>query len=204
MGLFRRRAPADGIEIVYEEAQRLVVPGFTPLADARAAIREMVEDDEGLRVGPARAEAILDEVWARRVREQGSWRQLSDADRLDAAFAELEAGGIVARMAFSCCGSCGAQEIHGEVPDGVSARGYVFFHAQDADGLAEPDPHLYLSYGAFTDDAVADDEYEREAVAVGHAIRRALEANGLRVTWDGTHARRIGVAVPDWRRRLPA
>lgn len=204
MGLFRRRARNEGWEIVAEHATRMVIPGFLTLPEARCAIREMVEDHETLNVSTERAEAILDEVWRRRLREQESWRGLSDADRLDAAFAELEAAGIVARMSFSCCGSCGAGEIHDEVPAGASPRGYVFFHQQDADGLADPDASLYLSYGAFSEASASEDEYEQEALAVGRSVQQSLEANGLRVDWDGTHARRIGVVNLDWRRLLPA
>ena len=187
-----------------EHARRMVLPGFIPHPEARELIRELAEDDEELGVGGDRAEAILDEVWRQRADEQRSWRGLSDADRLDAAFAELEASGVVARMSFTCCGSCGAAEIYDEVAPGTSPRGYVFFHQQDADGLAEPDAHLYLSYGTFGRRGLSDEDYEREALAVGELIRRTLEASGLRVHWDGTFAMRIGLVGLDWRRRLPA
>lgn len=204
MGFLRREPPDEDAEIVREHARELVLPGFTSREDAREAIREIVQDDDELRIDVDRAVAILDQVWDQRLREQRSWRGLSDADRLDAAFAELEAVGVVARKCFSCCGTCGASEIHGEVVPGTAPRGYVFFHQQDADGLADPEPTLFMSYGAFATEWRDDEEYEQAAVAVGEQVRRALEGNGLRVEWDGTHAMRIGVVGLDWRRRLPA
>lgn len=204
MGFFRREPPDENAEIVREHARELVLPGFTSRDEARATIREIVEDDDELHIDVDRAVAILDQVWDQRLREQRSWRGLSDADRLDAAFAELEAVGVVARMSFSCCGTCGASEIYGEVVPGTAPMGYVFFHQQDADGLADREPTLFLSYGAFAPDWRDDEQYEQAAVAVGEQVRRSLEANGLRVEWDGTHARRIGVVGLDWRRRLPA
>jgi hypothetical protein len=214
MGLFRRGkgvgqepepdALTDDESVVLEEARRLVLPGFTPLEEARSAIVEMVEDDEDLDVTPARAVAMVEGVWAARVAEQTSWHGLSDADRVEAAFGELAAAGIVARMCFTCCQSCGSAEIGDEVAEGTDPRGFAFFHQQDADRLAEPAALLYLSYGAFLDSDHTREEFERASVEVGHVVKHALEANGLRVDWDGTLRQRIGVRDLDWRRRLPS
>ncbi len=111
MGLFGRTssdrptavpAAADNDErFVLEAARSRILPGFSTLADARAAIVELVADDDDLRVTPERAVAIVESVWERRVGEQASWTDLSDADRVAAAFSELEASGIVARMCFT-------------------------------------------------------------------------------------------------------
>ena len=186
-----------------EEAETLVLPGFTTLDDARAAIVDFFEDDDEVAVTPERAVAIVNDVWARRKIEQSSWSGLSDADRCAAAFAELEASGVVARMAFTCCQNCGAHEIGDEVPPGASSRGYVFFHRQDADGLGKPHAALFLSYGAFSDLELTAEEYDAEALAVGNLVTRTLEANGLRVDWDGSLSKRIHVVDLDWRRPLP-
>lgn len=189
--------------LVVEEAERLVRPGFTTLDEARAAIIEYVEDDDEVPVTAERAEAIVNDVWARRKAEERSWSGLSDADRVAAAFAELEASGVVARMSFTCCQNCGAHEIVDGVPPGVSPRGYVFFHQQDAERLGEPDAALYLSYGVFPQRDVTAEECQAEALAVGNLVTHTLVANGLRVDWDGTLAKRIHVVDLDWRRRLP-
>jgi hypothetical protein len=52
---------------------------------------------------------------------------------------------------------------------------------------------LYLNYGAVEDG-------KAEALAVAREIVAALEHNGLRTTWNGQWARRIGIAL-DWKRR---
>ncbi len=192
----------DEVVVMYE-AEGLVRPGFTTLDEARAAIIEYVEDDDEVPVTAERAAAIVNDVWARRKAEERSWSGLSDADRVAAAFAELEASGVVARMSFTCCQNCGAHEIGDEVPPGASPRGYVFFHRQDAERLGEPDAALYLSYGAFSGPDLTAGLHEAEALAVGNLVTHTLEANGLRVDWDGTLAKRIHVVDLDWRRRLP-
>jgi hypothetical protein len=152
--------------------------------------------------------SIVDDAWSDRVRAEQGWTGLSDADRLESAFAELEAAGIVSRMNFACCGTCGQAEIGNEVADGRSPRGYVFFHMQDAARLVDDDaPNLFFDYGAWTSDGAPFPDqasYEGAAVAVGHEIVRTLEAAGLRVEWNGDLRRRIRVRDLDWRRRLPA
>jgi hypothetical protein len=196
--------------LVREEALRLIEPGFRTHAEALAEVVEIVEDDVeyyGDSLTASGVRSIVDQVWSERLRTQNGWSGLSDADRLDSAFAELEASGIVARMNFTCCGTCGHAEIGGEVADGLSPRGYVFFHMQDADGLVEDEaPQLYFDYGAWTPDgtAFADEEaYRAAATSIGQEVARTLEAAGLRVSWDGNLARRICIVDVDWRRRLP-
>jgi hypothetical protein len=196
--------------LVREEAVRLIEPGFRTHAEALAELVEIVEDDVdffGDSLTSSEVAPIVDQVWSERLSIQGGWSDLSDADRLDSAFAELEASGIVARMNFTCCGTCGAAEIGGEVAEGLSPRGYVFFHMQDADGLVGDEAsELFLGYGAWTPDgsAFADEAaYAVAATAIGREIVRTLEAAGLRVSWDGNLARRICVVDLDWRRRLP-
>lgn len=203
--------PTAAALLVREEALRLIEPGFRTQAEARADVVEIVEDDVeyyGDSLAEAEVAAIVDEVWLERLRVQEGWSSLSDADRLDAAFVELEASGIVARMNFTCCGTCGHAEIGGEVADGQAPRGYVFFHMQDAEHLAEDEaPHLYFDYGAWTPDGspFEDEEaYVAAATAIGHDVASTLEASGLQVSWDGSLARRISIIDLDWRRRLPS
>lgn len=198
-------------EYVRWQAIRLIDPGFRTHAEVQEEVAEIVGDDPEYADGPLTAAdvtAIVDQVWAERLHAQEGWTGLSDADRLDSAFAELEASGIVARMNFTCCGSCGHAEIGGEVPEGRSPRGYVFFHMQDADGLAEASPaQLYFDYGAWRPDGSAypdEESYIEAATAIGQEVARALDAAGLRVSWNGELGRRIAITDVDWRRRLPA
>lgn len=146
--------------------------------------------------------AYVDRVWRARLDEQRTWPATTDADRLDAAFAELDADGVVARMDFTCCQTCGVTEIDDEVRPGQRPAGYVFFHQQDSERLDGDDAALLLSYGAFGASDAAS--YETAALDVGHRVRAALERAGLTVAWSGSTSERIRVTGLDWRRRLPA
>src|SRR5262245_39759146 len=142
------------------------------------------------------ARAIADQAAAAHADQQAGWAGATDCDRLDAAFADLEAVGILARQHFSCCGSCGATEITGELDAaakaGRPARGFTFFHVQDTE-QAVAGELLYLSYGAASRDHGA-------SVAIGHEVVAALVRHGLAPTWNGKIAHRIGVPL-NWQRR---
>ena len=81
----------------------------------------------------------------------------------------------MARQHFSCCGTCGAHEIHDEIDlaeqSGRPARGFTFFHIQDTEHAVGGES-LYLSYGAADQDQVA-------AVAIGHEVVDVLSRHGL-------------------------
>jgi hypothetical protein len=128
--------------------------------------------------------------------EQAGWPATTDNDRLDAAFAELDRAGILARQHFSCCGTCGAHEIHDELDQaekaGQPVRGFTFFHVQDTEHAVAGEA-LYLSYGAA--------DRDREAsVAVGHEVVAVLARHGLTPAWNGKLAHRIALPLI-WRRR---
>lgn len=136
------------------------------------------------------ARRVTAEALAAHLVAQQTWPVPTDNDRLDRAFAALEAGGIVARQNFTCCQSCGHGEIGDEIGD-RPARGYTFFHMQDTE--AAVDGHgIFLAYGAASPDG--------DAVAIGRAIVAALEREGLKPDWDGSLERRIYVRM-DWKKR---
>ena len=140
--------------------------------------------------------ASLTEVKATHAEMQKSWPAKTDCDRLDEAFAALEASGIVARQNFTCCGSCGSAEIGGEMEtvrdEGGDVRGYAFYHAQDTESAVDG-YGLYLGYGATEEDEVA-------ALKIARNIVAELETHGLQTHWDGTWNQRIGVTL-DWKKR---
>jgi hypothetical protein len=142
------------------------------------------------------AQRMLREEIAAHARDQQGWPARTDCDRLDDAFAALEANGVIARQNFTCCGTCGSTEIWDEIDAvgkaGGPTRGYAFFHMQDTERAAEGDG-LYLNYGACEDG-------EEAALAVANDIVTQLEAHGLRTEWNGSWNQRIGVSL-DWKRR---
>jgi uncharacterized protein DUF6891 len=142
------------------------------------------------------AERLTEAALRAHARAQATWPAVTDCDRLDAAFAELERRGIVARQNFSCCMNCGSSEIWGEVADargeGRVVRGCTFYHEQDTRRAAEGGGVLL----AFQSTEDGDDA----AARVGREIVEVLRAHGLRPEWNGTAARRIAVPM-DWKRR---
>jgi hypothetical protein len=179
--------------------RRGVAAGFAPPAEIIESAVDLLRDEADPAVLRPNAQRMLRDILADHQAEQATWPTVTDCDRLDAAFAALEAAGIVCRQDFSCCGTCGAAEIWGEAADveaaGASVRGYAFYHMQDTEAAVEG-RGVYLSYGAAEDGEAA-------ALAIANEVVAALERQGLRVSWDGQWSRRIGVAL-DWKRRRSA
>ncbi|HEY7225861.1 MAG TPA: hypothetical protein VH561_19965 [Micromonosporaceae bacterium] len=177
-----------------------VAAGYRAVPDV---VEEAVEVFADTTLPPAAlrdaATSAADEALAAHLADQATWPATTDCDRLDAAFSALEAAGVVARQNFSCCGNCGATEIHEEMDaaadQGATVRGYTFFHLQDTEHAVDGDS-LFLSYGS------ADNDREA-AIAIGHEIVAALRDQGLQPAWNGRHANRIGLPIV-WRRRRTA
>jgi hypothetical protein len=130
--------------------------------------------------------------------EQAGWGPTTDCDRLDRAFAALNAQGIVARQEFSCCNNCGFTEIWDEVEEAEKhglVQGYVFYHLQ-ATERAITDGQLLMAYGSVEDDIGA---LRRVANKVGEELSRA----GLNASWGGTTGHPIVINGIVWRRRRP-
>jgi hypothetical protein len=142
------------------------------------------------------AHSMVEEAVESHLEEQSTWPEQTDCDRLDAAFAELEKGGIICRQNFTCCGTCGSTEIWDEIEETDNAannvRGYVFYHGQDAVGAVEG-AGCYLNYGSVVGT-------ESAALSVADEVVATLERHGLRTSWNGKLNRRIYVVL-DWKRR---
>ncbi|CEL04179.1 hypothetical protein ASPCAL05310 [Aspergillus calidoustus] len=135
--------------------------------------------------------------WARQVERQQSWPrdQPTICDKIDKAFSSLQRNhGILARMNFTCCATCGIGEIAEDRDE--DTRGYVFFHEQDMEGVAMDGRELSLVFGSFS-------RSEKKNRAVGEVIVRSLRRVGVKVEWEGEASKRIRVVCGEWRRRVP-
>lgn len=189
--------PLPPLEHLLEHVQPAVDGGFA----GRDDIIELASDvtgEENLPFTREEIASIIDERLAEHAARQAGWPAVTDNDRLETAFADLEGRGIVVRQNFTCCGSCGSYEIWDEIArheeGGAKARGYAFYHSQDAEGAAGGE-RLHLSYGSV-------EEGDEASVAIAEEIATALRAAGLDVTWNGAITQRIGVDM-EWRRRRP-
>jgi hypothetical protein len=169
-------------------ARQYVDEGYLDFDSMTRAIHEMSEDD--MPVSNAQAQDILAPVWRERVAEQAAWGE-TDCDRLTAAFAELDARGIIARENFACCQNCGTTEIWEFKTE--ETRGYTFFHMQDTESAVSGS--LHLAYGSRSNEP--DD-----VVAIGHEVVKVLGDYALTVEWNGSNKQRLEVTGLDWRRRL--
>ena len=125
-------------EYFRREAWGLIAPGFTPLDDVLEGLIELVEYDDDNPMTVARAEQIVRHYWAHRQGELDAPgpRTPSDDERLTNAFNRLKLQGIVAEMNIGFDkgeASTACEEIIAETGSGP---GFVFFHGQDAAGLA--------------------------------------------------------------------
>ncbi len=227
MGLFSRRRPNDPAAMPDPElvgfARTLIRPGFVSRADAVQAVHDHFEIDSD-----GSAAAAVDAAWRDRLAELNRFGEPGDYDRMAAAFARLRQQGLVARMNFTCCQTCGTAEIDDErTPLKGAAPGeypwrewaYTFFHQQDAERLADSPSVLYLSYSAFRAAPHLDPALVRAARdgdadarrrvhadtdgAVGSIVVAALREHGLEVDWAGDPGDRIKVRITDWRKPLP-
>jgi len=165
-----------------------------------AVAEYLVDEANTVEELSARVGRLAPPILRAQAEEERTWPIPTDCDRLDRAFAALEAKGIVARQHFTCCQTCGHAEIGDEFQAcPVPVRGYTFFHVQDTESAAQGHG-LYLAYGAVLPEGTPEDAYPARAVAVGHEVVAALRAEGLSPAWSGDRDRRIELPLT-WRRR---
>lgn len=183
----------DVLAEMRRHVRNAVSAGLTPRAEMVEGIVELFSDDADEDEIRPHVEQMADEELAAHREAQKSWPLVTDCDRLDGAFRDLEASGIVCRQDFTCCGTCGSAEIWAEMENQVPpARGYAFYHQQDTESAVEGDG-LFLNYGAVA-------EGEAAALEIAQEIAIALTHYGLKVEWNGSWEERIGVTL-DWKRR---
>jgi hypothetical protein len=187
----------EGFDDLHDLIKIQIAAGYAPaediIEDATALFAESGMDPTSVRHA---ARTITDQVLAAHLTEQVAWPSPTDNDRLDAAFAELDRDGILARQHFACCETCGAREIHDELDQaekaGRTMRGFTFYHRQDTEHAVGGEG-LYLSFGSIDRDGPA-------TVAIGHEVVDALTRHGLSPAWNGKQVHRILLPVV-WRRR---
>jgi hypothetical protein len=182
---------------LHEFVQIHVAAGYLSVA---AIVDEAVEIFSDLVVDPASARAaataVADQAVVAHRAAEASWSPVTDCDRLDAAFTELDDAGVLARQHYRCCATCGTQDILDELQlaekAGRPARGYTFFHVQDTEHAVSGEA-LYLSYGA-------GESGNPDAAAIGHEVVDTLRRHGLSPAWNGKVAHRICLPL-EWQRR---
>lgn len=124
---------------------------------------------------------------------------ISRKTRLNAAFADMRARGLIARQNFMCCNGCAAYELGSRVGEKIAAgknvgkiKGVVFYTKQDNDRLFD-EGMTYLSFGKLEcslasgkTQIVGLDDFE-----VAKIVCEELQKHGIPYEWNGDVDTRI-------------
>lgn len=186
----------DPMREAQDAIRQRVIEGF----DTEAEIVDGVSDlmgDELSKAQLAKLPAAVKQALAAQKREEQTWKAPTDVDRLEAAFAALDALGVFARIKFSDCQTCAISEMATELekPANARFRGYVYCHEQDVEGAADPRGGvLRLGYGPRPGGA------EKDTIVIANEVVAMLKRAKLEVMWDGSLDRRIAVKLK-WQKR---
>ena len=166
--------------------------GYRPAKSTPAAARK-----PRVRLAPRPAEGAAAKAAPRGARSPSSAKEQRPRARLRAAFAALNAMGIVAIENAGYTQSDGwddVNEVAGRLADsGKRPRAGVFYHGQDA-ARGRRGEGFFLTFGSY-----AKRNADADSVAVGHIIVDVLKAHGFHPKWDGTISTRIHTGRFDWK-----
>lgn len=180
-----------------QSATTWVRSGFYQRAEILERLRERVED-EGVD------EEILDELdellvaeFRKRKTDESGWERETTNDRIDRAFAELNANGIVAMQNAGYTMSEGWEDVNEVARERTPRpRGATFYHGQDLERAIDGQG-LMLAYGAYV-----DGDNDAASVVLAQDICDVLARHGVKTTWDGTVTSRIAIPKFTWQKRL--
>ena len=136
----------------------------------------------------------------RKSQEEVIWPAETDCDKLDRAFSELNAMGVIALQNAGYTQSDGMEDMveqYDELGGDTSpVIGYSFYHGQDLERAVRGEG-LMLTFG----DINGEDE---KGEKIGQIIHDTLRKAGFNVEWDGTINKRIEIKNLDWKKRGPA
>jgi hypothetical protein len=182
------------------EIRRLVWSGFEPqdaMLDivlegypATAVVTEI--DRQWLKME-------IDRQFGEKRDDERAWPAQTDWDRLDAAFVELRANGIIALHDAGMTQSDGFAEVAEEFQMrrevNVASTGFLFYGGEDVQA-ALADEELYLTFGAF-------EKRNENTPVVARQIIAILTKKGLRSNWSGDIGKRLLLSPFEWRKRSP-
>ncbi|MBE9608140.1 DUF6891 domain-containing protein [Chitinilyticum piscinae] len=151
-------------------------------------------DDEGIADADS-YHGWLDSELQRKQQDEAGWPAITDCDRLDAAFAELEMAGICCLHNAGYTMSDGCSDAFERMDEAGAGRyrGFCFYHGQDVERALDAGG-LMLAFGD------TDDSPERSAVIAGEIVT-AMQRAGLAADWNGSVDTRISLPQFCWQRR---
>ena len=165
--------------------------GFYSPDEVHEMMEDILEDD----VDGDKMHCAVAPEFEKKTIAESTWPQITDCDRLDKVFSELNDNGIIAMQNAGYTQSDGLSDVSSELAfrDRAKVRGYCFYHGQDLE-RAVAGGELWLAFGDFEDTPEG-------AQAIGKFIVEILVKAGFQVNWNGAPGKRINVAKLDWKRR---
>ncbi|MFC5834096.1 DUF6891 domain-containing protein [Nonomuraea insulae] len=205
----RQLIDAADLEQITDEVRVAVAVGRRDFEQiVRGVIETWNDEIEDPEVLEETVREVAVQEFARHLAAQADWPPITDCDRLSLTMADLAMAGILPREHYTCCLSCGLGEMGRELKGLSWARGYVFYHEQDAE-LAVDGGGVYLAFGPNDLEGVEGVEGVRGGwggrdgerdEGIGIEIVGVLRRRGLDVEWMGDTRQRIRVRV-NWQRR---
>jgi len=182
-------------EYAATEIRRLVWSGFYDAPEVREIVLE--EIFEPGEVDPEWVEKQIDGEFVRKLEVERAWPVVTDCDKLDRAFDELNGMGIIALQNAGYTQDEGIEdvtEMYEELGGEDSlVEGYCFYHGQDLERAVDGQG-LLLTFGDILGNEAKGEE-------IGERIVEVLHQHGLAVNWSGTIDERIELPEIEWRRR---
>jgi hypothetical protein len=147
---------------------------------------------------PEDVSAAIDEELTKYESEKRTWPDVTDCDRLNAAFAAMNKRGIIALQNAGYTQSDGYEDFRAALKQHrrrPAVVGYCFYHGQDVERAIRGEG-LFLAFGP-----VDPRDEKVKGPEIGKMVREELERAGLQVEWDGTFATRMRVPRLVWQRR---
>jgi hypothetical protein len=134
----------------------------------------------------ARAKTVLGDMERAEVfhYEDKTPKARSVKERIKTAFKHLRKVGVVARMNYTCCQSCGWAQLESDYPDMKDDDTVVFYHSQDNEAFDKKGNLLVTSYW---DGGELKEHTHKLCLrwnGDGALIRGALQSQGLLVEWN--------------------
>ena len=140
----------------------------------------------------------IDSAYTIRLKEEATWNQVTDFDRLVQAFDLLNSSGIIALHNAGITkqdAESDSKTIHDDLlKRGTKTKGFCYYHWQDVERVVE-DNHLYIGFGDFYD-------RDKDALEIGKQVAKTLESKGFKLNWDNTVDRRIEITNINWQKRF--
>jgi hypothetical protein len=181
-------------EYILAAIRTRVWSGFYSPDEVDDMIGDLLEDDTDEAMLRA---AVRPEFEAKAAAEL-AWPERTDCDRLDDAFVQLNALGVIALHNAGMTISDGISDVseilHGR--GGAAVTGYCFYHWQDVERAV--DGHgLMIAFGPV-------DETATKKQDIGRLVKDVLERHDLVVSWNGDPETRLDLPGIDWKRRRSA